>query len=150
MTALRPRMLLVDDDVPRRLELTSIFSGRCEVQPAGYADDPVRLARTGRPDVVVLTTRGRAPETTLRMCRTLRSDVRPIRLVAIAEAGPRPRGAFVAMELWMASGYLGLPSEPERVATFIDALLRGERPQVAPASAAPGGLRSLWRRLRPS
>ena len=150
MTAPRPRLLLIDDDTPRRLELTSILSARCDVQPAGYADDPLRLARTGRPEIVLFVTRGRAPEATLRLCRSLRTDVRPIRAVALAEAGPRPRGAFVAMELWMATGYLGLPAGPEQLLPFIEALLRGERPQVAPLTEPPGALRTLWRRLRPS
>jgi DNA-binding response OmpR family regulator len=149
VTPTRPRLLLVDDDHARRLEFTSALSARWDVQPVGLDDDPLRLARSLRPPVVLLALEKARSEQVLRLCRTLRTDLRPIERVGIYEGGARRRGAWIAMELWMADGYLGLPTDGATLAGWVDAVVRGDRPNQAPTrdeGGAMGRLRSLLRR----
>lgn len=149
MTAPRPRLLLVDDDTARRLEFTAALSAGWDVHPAGLDDDPLRLARGLRPGVVLLALEKARSEQVLRLCRTLRTDLRPIERVGIYEGGSRRRGSWIAMELWMADGYLGLPTDPATLSAWVDALVRGERPNQGPSreeGGALGRLRSLLRR----
>lgn len=147
MTLGRPRLLLVDDDIARRLELTGWLAGRWDVRPATLDEDPVRLARQLRPEGALLAMDRKVSERVLRVCRTLRTDVRAVPFVGIYEAGSRRRGAWIAMELWMASGYLGLPSDEAGVSGWVDAMARGERPSVVP-ERAEGALDRLRGMLR--
>lgn len=147
MSVVRPRLLLVDDDLTRRLEHTARLSATWDVQPVSHSDEPLRIARASRPDVIVLTAERKQTEAVLRLCRTLRTDVRPARRVGVIEATTRPRGAWIAMELWMADGWLGLPNDGEVVAAWVEALHRGERPNVPPRPAG-GPLNRLKDLLR--
>lgn len=143
----RPRLLLVDDDIARRLELTGWLAARWDVRPATLDDDPVRLARQLRPEGALLAMDRKVSDRVLRVCRTLRTDVRAVPFVGLYEGGSRRRGAWIAMELWMASGYLGLPSDEPGVTGWVEAMARGERPSVVPARAE-GALDRLRGMLR--
>src|SRR5687767_3462449 len=77
-TERRPRLMLVDDDASRRIEAVAALSGRFDVVPVGEEDDALRVARTRRPDVVLVSLSRRHPDVGLRLCRTLHTDVRPV------------------------------------------------------------------------
>lgn len=143
----RPRLLVVDEDPARRIELTATLSGTFDAWALPAEEDPLRTARNQRPDLVVVVFGGRRGEDGLRLIRALRTDTRPIQRVAAIEVGARPRGAFVAMELWMADGWLALPNPPEAVEAFVGAVWRGERPKI-PATNTPGKVRRLLKRFR--
>lgn len=143
----RPRLLVVDEDPARRFELTATLSARFDAWALPAEEDPLRTARNQRPDVVVVVYGGRRTDDGLRLIRALRTDTRPIERVAAIEVGARPRGGFVAMELWMADGWLALPNPPEAVEAFVGAVWRGERPKVS-AVSEPGAVRRLIQRFR--
>lgn len=144
--ARRLRLLLVDDESARRLELTAALTAGWDVHPLSWADEPLKVARAERPDIVLLASKPKQSELTFRLCRTLKTDVRPVLRVAIYEEPSRARGPWIAMELWMADGHLLLPTEPAVFAAWVEAVWRGERPaQVAVGGG--GGLGGLLRRL---
>lgn len=143
----RPRLLVVDEDPARRIELTATLSGSFDAWALPAGEDALRTARNQRPDVVVVVYGGRRTEEGLRLIRALRTDTRPIDRVAAVEFGGRPRGAFVAMELWMADGWLALPNPAAATEAFVSAVWRGERPRV-PAVGEKGAIRKLLQRFR--
>lgn len=144
----RPRLLVIDDDPGRRIALVSTLGASFDAWPLADGDEPLRAARLQRPDVAVVVYGGRRTEAALRLIRTLRSDTRPVPHVAALEFGGRPRGAFVAMELWLADGWLELPAPPEEILEFVEATVRGERPR-RPGRRGPGTLGKILNRLRP-
>lgn len=145
----RPKLLLVDDDLPRRLQVTSDLGARWDVHPCTLDDDPLKLARAMRPSVVLLGMERRTSDRVLKLSRGLRTDLRPIDRVGIYEGGSRRRGPWIAMELWMADGWLGLPADAATFVRWVDALAAGEKPRFEPPAGeggALGRLRSLVRR----
>lgn len=148
MLAARPRLLIIDDDVARRLEYTSALAGRFDAWPLADGEDPLRAARVRRPDLALVALSRRDVEAGLRLVRTLRTDTRPVPRVGVLEAGPRPRGAFVCMELWMADGWLGLPATGAEVVEFALAVHQGERPVRTGATEGGGRLARLVSRVR--
>jgi DNA-binding response OmpR family regulator len=143
----RPRLLVIDDDPARRIAFTSVLGAAFDAWPLPADEDPLKVARTSRPDLALVVYGGRRTDGALRLIRTLRTDTRPIPRVAAVEDGARPRGAFVARELWMADGWLGLPNEDDVLLAFAEAVWRGERPAI-PAKREPGAIRRLLRRFR--
>lgn len=142
----RPRLLVIDEEPARRLEIVAWLAAHYDAWPLPEGEDPLRSARTGRPDMALIVL-GRQPDRALRLSRALRTDTRPVPRVGVLEGGGRPKGAFVAMELWMADGWLGLPTDEPTLVGFVGELWRGERPNQ-PTTAAPHPVRSLLRRLR--
>jgi DNA-binding response OmpR family regulator len=142
----RLKVHLVDDEPARRLELTAALTTRWDVHPLSLADEPLKAARAERPDMVLLAMRSRSSDAVLRLCRTLRTDVRPIFRVGVYEEPARARGPWIAMELWMADGHLLLPTDAETFAAWAEAVWRGERPAQG-AAAQGGGVGRLLRRL---
>lgn len=143
----RPRLLVIDDDPTRRIAFTAALGESFDAWALPEGEDPLRTTRAQRPDFALVVYGGRRTDPALRLIRTLRTDTRPITRVAAVEDASRPRGGFVAMELWMADGWLGLPNPPEAVCRFAEAVWRGERPKV-PADTPPGPLRRLLKKVR--
>jgi DNA-binding response OmpR family regulator len=143
----RPRVLVVDDRAPDRLHVVAALAGRFDVFPLPTGDDPLRAARARRPELVLLALGRGSVDDTLRICRTLRTDVRPIAHVAVYARGRPPRTAEQVCGTWCADGYLAGPFEGPALLAFVDAVLRGERPVHLP-EAAPSPLSRLVNRLR--
>lgn len=144
----RPKLLVIDDDPTRRLQSTATLAQLFDAFPLAHDEDPLRAARTRRPDIALVTLSRRDSEAGLRLVRTLRTDPRPVPRVGVLEHPPHPRGPWVAMELWMADGWLGLPANPAGLREFTEALWRGERPVRRPPAAERGALGRLVDRLR--
>lgn len=139
--------MLVEPEVARRLEAVAALASRFDVIPVGEGEDPLRVARARRPDLAVLFVRARRADATLRLCRTLRTDVRPIARVGIVDRTGDPSPAAQAMGHWMADGYLAGAVPVADLVAFVDAVWRGERP-VRLEAPAPGPLGRLLARLR--
>lgn len=131
--------MLVVDDYPRdRLRVVAALAGRFDVFPVPSGEDPLRAARTRRPDLVLLSLAHGAADTALRACRTLRTDVRPIGHVAVYARGRPPRAVEHVCETWRADGYLAGNFDGPALLAFAEAVLRGERPvQVPDVSVNP-------------
>lgn len=143
---MKPRLLLVDERAARRLSAVAALSARFEVVPVGDGEDPLRAARSHRPDLAIVVVARRKPEMSLRLCRMLRTDLRPVPCVGLVDPGPTPRPAAEVQLHWLADGYLAMACSPEELLAFGDALWRGERPCV---EAPPAGrVRRMLSRLR--
>lgn len=143
----RPRLLLLEHEVARRLEAVAALAAAWDVVPVAEGEDPLRVARTRRPDVAILSVHPRRPDVVFRLCRTLRTDVRPVPRVAIVDRTGAPRDPTQVLDLWLADGYLAGPTDVARFVEFVDAVARGDRPVVAP-DAPHGALTRLLRRLK--
>ncbi len=144
---IRPRILVADDSPRLRLLVVAALSGRFDVFPLPPGEDPLRAARSRRPELVLFAMDRQNADEVLRACRTLRTDVRPIDRVAVYAAGRPPRPADVVTEAWRADGYLTGDIDADGVRSFVDAVLRGERPVRVPRARA-GGLGRMVERLR--
>jgi DNA-binding response OmpR family regulator len=126
----------------------SALTSRFEVFPLPPGDDPLRAARARRPDVVLLALSRAAPDEALRLCRTLRTDVRPLDCVGIYVRGRPPRTAEQVCDIWRADGYLAGTFDSFGLLAFAEALLRGERPVLLPPEGGEGALGRFVDRLR--
>ena len=142
-----PLVLVVDADPRLRLRAVAALAGLFEVDPLAIGDDALRRARARRPNLVLFAMdRGNADEV-LRMCRTLRTDVRPIDRVAVYARGRPPRPVDVVMEAWRADGYLAGDPDGPTLRAFAEAVVRGERPVRIP-EGGEGVLGRIVGRLR--
>lgn len=124
----RPRVLVVDDRPRDRLHVVAALAGRFDVFPLPTGEEPLRAARARRPDLVLLSLGGGGADEALRVCRTLRTDVRPIDRVAVYARGRPPRPAEAVRDTWLADGYLAGEFDGPAIVAFVEAVLRGERP----------------------
>lgn len=143
----KPRVLVVDENPRRRLLVVAALAPRFDVHPLPAGEDPLRTARGRRPELVLFALDRANADDTLRFCRTLRTDVRPIEHVAVYADGRPPRPAEVVTEAWRADGYLAGAFGGDEVLAFAEAVLRGERPVRLPATS-DGVLSRLRDRLR--
>lgn len=143
----KPRLMLVEPDVARRLEAVSALASRFDVVPVAEGEDPLRVARTRRPDIAVLSVQARRPDVSFRLCRTLRTDLRPVGRVGIVDRTGRPRPPGQVLDLWLADGYLAGEPGADEVVAFVEAVWRGERP-VRCEEPRLGPLARLLGRLR--
>ncbi len=128
----KKKLLIVDDDPRRRLVVVSVLSRRFDVFPLPGGEDPLRAARSRRPDLVLFALDKRNVDDVLRYCRTLRTDVRPIDRVAVYTTGRPVRTTEIVCDLWRADGHLAGVIDGARIDAFVDALMRGERPVSLP------------------
>lgn len=143
----RPRVLVVDDRPKDRLHVVAALAGRFDVFSLAVGEDPLRVARARRPDLVLLSLGGSGVDELLRVCRTLRTDVRPIGRVAVYARGRPPRAAAPVRDTWLADGYLAGEFDGPAIVAFAEAVLRGEGPVRLP-EAAGSPLARLVDRLR--
>ncbi len=140
-------MLVVDDHARDRLHVVAALAGRFDVFPVPSGDDPLRAARARRPELVLVSLGHGSVDDALRICRTLRTDVRPLERVAVYVRGRPPRTAEQVCETWRADGYLAGEFDGPALLDFAEAVLRGERPvRIPDVSASP--LARLVGRLR--
>ncbi|MDP2315808.1 MAG: hypothetical protein Q8P41_23125 [Pseudomonadota bacterium] len=143
----RPRVLVVDDRPRDRLHAVAALAERFDVYPLPSGEDPLRAARARRPELVLLSLSRGGVDEALRVCRTLRTDVRPIERVAVYARGRPPRTAEQVCDDWRADGYLAGDFDGAALLAFVEAVLRDERPVRLPEPSA-NALMRLWGRIR--
>lgn len=143
----QPQILVVDASPRFRLRVVSALTGPFQVESLPGGDDALRVARARRPELVLFAMDRANADDVLRMCRTLRTDVRPIERVAVYAHGRPPRPVDVVIDGWRADGYLAGDLDAPALLAFAEALLRGERTVSVP-EAADGILGRLADRLR--
>jgi DNA-binding response OmpR family regulator len=128
-----PHILVVDDE-PHIVEVVSAYLARegHEVDVAGDGDTALELARSGRPDVLVLDVMlpGRSGFDVLRQLRSEGIESAVIMLTARDELIDRVAGLEMG-----ADDYLTKPFEARELVARIGAVLRrmSESPRVSPA-----------------
>ena len=129
---MRLRLSIVDDDTARRLRLIAALSAAYELVVPSPGDDPLKVARASRPDIVLIASGGGARAGALRLCRVLKTDVRAVPWVGLyAREGEEfpSEAAFVAA---LADGFCLVGAEADPVTRLAAALAAGERPRPAP------------------
>lgn len=125
------RVMLVEADHTFRLRLAGILSERFEllIPPAG--EDPLRLARSSRPDVALLAAGERARAQAIRLARVLKTDVRVVPRIGLYTRPGQDGPSAAAFASTGAEGFAAAV-DAEAVVTLLDAMLRGERPIPTP------------------
>lgn len=144
---MRPRLLLVDDDATWRLRLVGPLSVTFDVVPVGRGEDPVKAARQSRPDLAVLAVHHARPESTLRLSRVLRTDVRPVARIALYDDRPPAFRIHEVQNNGVVDGYIAPVERPEEVVALAEAVWRGEHPFLQRGNPATGTVGRLLRRL---
>lgn len=144
-TGVAPRLLLVCDDAAHRLKLVGLLRADFQLRSVTEGEDLLRLARSQRPDAVLIVGSASERVEALRRCRVLRTDLVPFPQVGVVLTGAgapevdEVRGA-------LATGYLGGHSEPATILEFARAVAAG-RGSYRRDTREVGGLRRLWRRV---
>ena len=144
---MKPRLLLVDEDATWRLRLVGALSSSFEVFPVSHGDDPVKLARLHRPDIALIAVHHTRPEASLRLCRILRTDVRPIGKLALYDDRLPFFRIHEVQNQGIVDGYLAPVTTGEEVVELAAAVWRGEHPFLQRGDPAVGPLGRLWRRV---
>ncbi len=125
------RVLLIEADHTFRLRLVGMLSERFElvVPPAG--EDPLRLARSSRPDIALIAAGERARPQAIRLARVLKTDVRAVPRIGLYI---RPEQDGPSAAAFASTGAEGFAAnvDADAVVALLDALLRGERPLPTP------------------
>ena len=138
----RPRVLIADNLPRQRLLAVAALAPHFDVFPLAEGEDPLRVARAQRPELVLLSLSRAAPDGVLRICRTLRTDIRAIEQVAVYTVGRPLRSVEQVCDVGRADGYLAGAFDSADLLSFVEAVLRGERPVRVPDGAADG----VWSR----
>lgn len=144
MTRTLPTVLLVDPTTRDRLKMMALLTTVAQVRTPEPSEDPVRLVRHQRFDVVLVALPRLAARRGLALCRTLKTDGTRPPPVGILDPWRRLHDVEGALHESMADGYLGGRVERALAEEFLAELLAGRRP-VHALEPAP---RSLWGRLR--
>jgi len=139
----RCRLLLAEPRHVRRLELIAALRGGFEVLLLEPTEDPLRVVRRERPELVILGCQASQPLAAARTCRALKTELDPPR-VGVLNGPGLPLDPKDVMDQYLADGYLGGPADPETVRSWAERLRDGERPVVVAQPA-----RGWWRRLLP-
>lgn len=140
----RPRLLLVLPDARARLRLVAALGTRAELHALAEGEEPLRLARSLRPDLVLLAHGRRSTAELLALSRGLKTEPGHCPRVVLFDPEGRLRHPMAALESGLADGILGRDLGEEPLWTFLDRVLRGERP----VEAGPRAPRGLLARLR--
>ena len=139
-----PSLLLVDPNTRDRLRVMAALTGLADAHTPEPSDDPVRLVRHSRYELVLVALPRLAARRGLSLCRTLKTDGGRPPPVGILDPWRRLRELPTALETSLADGYLGGEATPETLARFLDGLRSGTQPRLE----LPAPPRSLWGRLR--
>jgi DNA-binding NarL/FixJ family response regulator len=122
-------VLIADRDAKRRLVLLATLRGDYEVDVVPAASDPVRHARSARPDVVLLVVLRYKSAGALRCARSLKTATLPPRVALLDPHGlvESPAAALLACG---ADGYLvgELPGVEGALGAFVGRVLAGAGP----------------------
>lgn len=139
-----PRVLLVDPATRDRLMVMAGLQGVADVRTPEAHDQPVRLVRHERFDLVLVALPRLAAKRGLGLVRTLKTDAGRPPPVGVLDPWRRLRDVPGALEESLADGYLGGAVDGPVLAEFLAALRAGTRPQIV----RPSPPRSVWGRLR--
>lgn len=144
---MKTRVLVVDGDVARRLRAVAALSAEFEAIPVADGEDPLRAARNGRAEMALVALPRRRPRSAAHLCRMLRTDLRPVRRIAIYGRGDVPPDE--ALDQWQADAFAAEDLDGDALLAFVRAAWRGERIARAGEPPPSGPLRRLLRRVVP-
>ncbi|MBN1334643.1 MAG: hypothetical protein JXB39_01650 [Deltaproteobacteria bacterium] len=124
----RPHAAVVDARAHRRLALLDRL--RAEFEPDGYPPGPEihRTLRARHPDLVVLVAAPSALEGTFRLCRWLKTDLKPVERVVIVNMDGVHRDPAGVLGDVLADGYWEGGGTAEEIAAFVREAWLGRRP----------------------
>ncbi|MBM4366920.1 MAG: hypothetical protein FJ102_11975 [Deltaproteobacteria bacterium] len=142
------RLMIVDSDAATRLRLISALSADYELVVPAPGDDPLRVARSSRPDVVLIASGGGARGLALRLCRVLKTDVRTVPAIGLYARRGEDFPSAAAAVTAIADGFCLHDGDAAPLLDFARALGRGEHPVPSPwPEAPPSPLRRALTRL---
>lgn len=142
----RPRVLLAVPDTRERLRLVEALRDRFDLTPLPVDEDPVRVTRSLRPQLVLLSVpRGRTGAT-LRACRAIATDAGSPPRVALIDGGCRLTSPETALQACLGDGYLGLELPDDQLVAFVSDVLAGKRPVLVGEPRRRGLLDRLLKR----
>lgn len=144
---MRIRLLLVEEDATWRLRLVSALSAEFDVQTVAHDEDPIKAARLHRPDLALIAVDHGRPASSLRLCRILKTDVRPVGKIALFDDRPPVFRLHEVQNIGVVDGYLAPVADADEVVELTRAVWRGERPFLQRGVPAVGSLGRAWRRL---
>ena len=140
--------MIVDGDAAMRLRLIAALSADYELVVPSPGDDPLRVARSSRPDLVLVAAGDGARAAALRLCRVLKTDVRTVPAIGLYARHGEDFPSAAAATTALVDGFLLHAGEPEPVLAFAGALARGDRAFPSPwPDPAPSRLRRVLTRL---
>lgn len=125
-----PRVLVLDSRNHRRLAVVDRLRAgfRPESLPPGA--DPLRHVRGNPPDLVLIFVHPWRPTRAFRICRWLKTDLRPVERVAVVNVDGPVLPPERVLEHDLADGYWQGAGTPEEWAEFAEDCLAGRRPVV--------------------
>ena len=149
MTRPLPKLLLVDPAARDRLRVMAALTGLADVHTPEPTDDPVRLVRHTRFDLVLVALPRLAARRGLSLCRTLKTDGGRPPPVGLLDPWRRLRDIPGALEDSLADGYLGGAVDPSVLARM-DVVQRwlATRPGVTSVRSVLDALRETHRALK--
>jgi hypothetical protein len=130
-----PRALVADFMAHRRLALIAALRDGFAPEAPPPGADLLRHARQSRPELAVLFVHPWRPDKALRQCRWLKTDLHPIRRVAVINPDGPPRDPRAVIEDFQADGYWQGGGSPAEQAAFLRRVWGGERPvEVRPSA----------------
>ncbi|HCH65973.1 MAG: hypothetical protein CL927_14730 [Deltaproteobacteria bacterium] len=144
MTASLPIVLLVDPAMRDRLKMMALLSGVARVRTPEPSEDPVRLVRHQRFDMVLVALPRLGARRGLSLCRTLKTDGARTPPVGLLDPWRRLQAVPEALRESLGNGYLGGRYDRVVAEGFLADLLAGRAP-IHTFEPAP---RTIWGRLR--
>lgn len=133
------RVLIVEADHTFRLRLVALLSERFELLVPPTGEDPLRLARSARPDLALLASGDRARGPAVRLARVLKTDVRTVPSIGLY-LRPGQHGPSAAAFASTGADGFAADVDADAVVALLDALVRGERPIPVPWPPPPRSL----------
>lgn len=139
----RPRLLLVEGQTARRLTWIASLRHRFDVLGVEEGEDPARVARAQRPEIILVSAEGAEVEDAIRLAHRLKTGPMPPCLGLICPGRGRP-SPEQALRRTQADGYLGGDVTPQRVLDWALRLRRGEHVIEDLPLPPRNPLRRLW------
>lgn len=137
-------MLLAEPEAAPRVALIAALRSEFEVLVVEPGQDPLPLARSLEPSLVVLGVARAQPLRVLRACRAIKTELPRLRVGVLNGPGV-PVEVEVMTRHYLADGVIVGPTDPEAVRIWVRRLLAGEKAVVRAPDR--GTLRALKARL---
>lgn len=142
-----PRLLLIEEDPTWRLKLGAALCARFELATVPDGEDPVKAARSHRPEIALIAVHHSRPAASLRLCRILKTDYRPVQKIALYDDRPPVFRLHEVQNIGVVDGYTAPVGTVEEVVALAEAVWRGEHPFLQRGNPAVGSLGRAWRRI---
>ena len=118
-------ILIVEDEERVRKLLKQILTHEYQVREAAEANEAIKLARSSRPDLVILDLNLQGYQDGLEVCRALRSDSAPVlaQVPILMLTGSTKETDIKAALAAGATGYIGKPYNKQALLASIATLL---------------------------